>query len=638
MKNENENIEEKLIPYLEGVLNPKERREVDEAINSDGNLAREMSELREIILELRQGFASGMKAPQEELSVEEVVELGANTGTVDSMPGTSQQKARLFCSDAALEEYSLLRALQEEMARTTLDRENVPEMPQAILKEFQALKAVPGRKVLPFDKASLSPIPLWRRASSFLDRIDPKPLMASAAALMMLSLGVHFYNKSPGPAGAGDQGQEIGYNFADQKRDAGKSATPAVSGTPTLASRDSSGVAVFTSDDRGLLKEQAEKLMTNKVRYTVTKDRILVAEKDVEEARGILWAEDGKVVAMAKEEKAVKRMAQPGGEGAADPGGLAADDGAQSPNYYVSSAAPSTAAEEATVINVDEALAAPRATADDVKIYDSRPSRADAPSKPVAPRPSEIPAMQRPSAPVRAAKSARDPGAELDQGLRGASSGKTTSSADTGYANSSADTPPRPTDVQLARSTAPRSSPGGNVASPPEPTVVEPGSSTAAAPMSDERRRKLKELALGDDEASAGKNEGDYSVGRNAREQTTPESSAPGQAQSTVSLERARVASAPPAFPASAPVPNVITAGTPPTAEDKADGRMARMETSRQTVAQRHGVELSFESNDGKVSVYVRPKKTLTKAEQDALRKALRKELGLSDSDTIILR
>ena len=62
------------------------------------------------------------------------------------------------------------------------------------------------------------------------------------------------------------------------------------------------------------------------------------------------------------------------------------------------------------------------------------------------------------------------------------------------------------------------------------------------------------------------------------------------------------------------------------------------MESSRQAVAQRNGVELSFESKDGKISVYVRPKKALTKDEREALRKQLRKELQLSDSDTLIFR
>jgi hypothetical protein len=661
MRKDNENIEEKLIPYLEGVLNPKERREVDEAINSDGDLAREMSELREVILELRQGFANGMKPPQEELSVDEVVELGANTGSVDSMPGTSQQKARLFCSDDALEEYSLLRALQEEMARTTLDRENVPEMPEFLLKEFRGLKATPhSRKVLAFDKNRLSPIPLWRRASSLLDRIDPKPLMASAAALMMLSLGVHLYNRPGGSAAPTGDAAEIGYNFASEKK-APVSATPSASSTPRVVAGRDNGVAVFTSDDRGLLKEQAEKLLSKKLNYTVTKDRILVAAKDVKQARDILWADsDGKVVAMGKEDAAEKRIARPGAAaGGASPAPAAEE------AYYVGSSGRRSPA-DAPVVDVDDALAAASSGAGDVKVY-SPPSRQDAPPKPSPPRHRETASYQD-SAPRSSAagqtyrpstKASRDPGAELEQGIGSNSALKVKGQVPTGYGDDGASPPPRPSAVDITPTNETKvpgnAGPSGGV---PEPTVVETRSKAneTPPPMSAERRQKLRELALRGESEGAVADKAD----KNTKQERDEESVAPvaaaappplprpvtpaQQTQTTVTMDRGRVAAAPPLVPASAPVANVITAGAASSAdaeeakEAKADGRLARMETARQAVAQRNGVELSFESKNGKVSVYVRPKKTLTKAEQDALRKTLRKELGLADSDTIILR
>lgn len=639
MKNDHEHIEEKLIPYLEGVLNAKERREIDEAINSDGNLAREMSEMREIILELRNGFANGMKPPQEEVSVDEVVELGFHTGPGDKMPGTSQQKARLFCSDSALEEYSMLRALQEEIARTELDRENVPEMPAALLQEFRGLKPVAGsRKVLAFDRSRLSPMPLWKRASSMLDRIDPKPLMASAASLVMLSLGVHLYNRPAAAPTSSQGGAEIGYNFNDEAKPTA-AATPVASGTPGAVAKDPNGVAVFTSDDRGLLKEQAEKLLANKLRYTVTKDRILVAEKDVKEARGILWADaEGKAVAMGKTEEpaASKRMATVGGGGSASGGASPAVAG-----EAVGAAVPDTSQAPPQVIDVDRELAEPSNEPAPVQYYRTEPpAKPAAPTPPRPPRGETVASSSRPSSPSSGARSALQAKSNERVPLTG---GVRSTSAIT----TETPKPPLPTEIQPGMAS-------DDVLRAPEPTVVKATTTEGRAPMSDERRNRLREMAVGDGgEAEAPVDKG---ADRDDAAPPPPRPVAPvtapapvAQAQTTTTINRARVAAGPPAARAeNAPVANVVTADSAARVEDEesadsvkqkqADSRLARMETNRQTVAQRNGVELSFESKDGKVSVYVRPKKALNKAELDALRKALRKELGLSDSDTLIFR
>lgn len=660
MRKDNEHIEEKLIPYLEGVLNPKERLEVDAAINSDGELAREMSELRELIVELRQGFASGLRPPQEEVSVDEVVELGANTGSVDSLPGTSQQKARLFCSDQALEEYSLLRALGEEMSRTTLDRDNIPEMPEVLLKEFRALKPAAGAraKVLPFDRKKLSPLPLWRRASSFLDRIDPKPLMASAAALVMLSLGVHLY-RTPANSAAPTGGAEIGYNFSGESPSVDGKQTPsapAASGSPAVAApAKDPGVAVFTSDDRGLLKEQAEKLMANKVRYTVTKDRILVAENDVDEARNILWADaEGKTVAMAKEKPPEKRMTQPGSAAVAAGGASPAPASNEAPtSYYRGDSGAGQARTGSTVVNADEVLAEPAGSkGGEVTYYP--PSPQQAPPKPTRPAP---PPRRRESPSYDHASSTSDDGTlKRDSGSQG--SGSVGSNSALQYkpkAPVTRNEVVKPVPVVDADAPAPGRVDIDQNTTAPEPTVVETRSKASETPpMSAERRQKLQELALGKDGQAVEDKE--VRVARKVEPpRTAPSAAAPPppppapiaaqtQVQRTETVSPARVAAAPRSAPASGPVPNAITGGSPPdelqeeSESDKADSRLARMESSRQAVAQRNGVELSFESKNGKVSVYVRPKKTLTKAEMDALRKTLRKELGLADSDTIIIR
>lgn len=323
MSKNSDNIEERLVPYLEDVLNPAEKQEVAQAIKADPELARELEELKETITDLREAFASGVTPPQESLSPAEVVELASHDGGLDSMPGTSQQKTKLFMSDQALDEYHMLRALSEEMRRTTLPYEEVPTIPPALMSEFQALGQPTDTKVVELT----SKISFWKRTTAWIERIDPKPLMATAAAFAMLSLGVHFYTQpadtaNPRVAVTGDA--EVAFGHTDQKSpaetapgsgEAGERAAAEEKTAPTQPGP--SGVAVFTSGDKELLNEQAEKLLAKKVRYTVTEDRILVAEKEVAQAREVLWGEEAAgAVAMAEKQEETLRPKQAPAESA----------------------------------------------------------------------------------------------------------------------------------------------------------------------------------------------------------------------------------------------------------------------------------------------------------------------------------
>ena len=612
MKPEPSDIEEKLIPYLEGVLNPKERREVEEAINTDPELAREMSELRELVLELRQGFASGLKPPQEDLSVEEVVDLSYHTGPSDKLPGSSAQKARLFCSDSGLEEYSLLRALSEEMGRTTLDRENVPELPSYLRSEFSKLgKSADSKpKVLPFLKPNFASktgsVSAWRRASSWLDRVDPKPLMASAAALVMLSLGVHLYNRpASAPANSGEVASAVPSGAAEVSPDllaGGMGASAPASASPGIE-----GVAVFTSDDRSLLKDQAAKLLAKKVRYTVTKDRILVAEKDVAVAREVLWDDvEGKEVAMAKEEPEARRMARTVSSAQSAPD-IPDGDYAQAQSRGNES--------EASTDSSADSYSPPPSDDGAVKVY-SAPGRSDAPP-PVAPRRSSSkPSGRVGDSGVLPSYSRRDPSDELSQGL-GKSKTPAAAAPAPPPAPSEVVLPPSPSQVQLPVE-ADRAV---------KPTEVRP-------PMSAARREKLRDLAVGDSAGDAA----DYSqptrqapvAEASSAEEPPAPSAVAGAAQQRTTLESgARMR--PPAAPVTASAPAVVKI-------DEVDSRLARVQASRQTVARKHGVELSFERQDDKLVAYVRPNRSLDKAQLDELRKTLRKELGLAESDTLIFR
>ncbi len=606
MKPDSQNIEEKLIPYLEGVLNPKERREVEEAINSDPELAREMSELRELILELRQGFATGLKPPQEELSPEEVVELSLHSGPAEKLPGSSAQKARLFCSDTGLDEYTLLRTLSEEMSRTTLDRENVPELPSYLRQEFQKLKGTPTKgKVVPFLKPSFasnrSTVSLWRRASGWLDRVDPKPLMASAAALAMLSFGVHLYNR-PATTPASQEVAVVAPTV-----DSAKAENMTVMGSSAgKASPAIEGVAVFTSDDRNLLKEQAEKLLSKKVRYTVTKDRILVAEKDVAMAREILWEDaEGKAVAMAKEEPESRRMART--VDSAQGSGAVED---SSP--YVQEVESAGFSPPSSDSNYDR----PAAASGDVTVYNNSGRRSDAPAPVRAPRPSNGNNVRRGAAGVLPGYG--DDGIVRSAPTRGARS------------EQASQAPPSPSQVAFPPVENEPSLPP-QLEPPPKPSVVRPPTSAA-------RKQQIKDLALGDSRSEDASSTDEYSVaGPETAGASVSAEEAPGSAvptQQKTSLEtRARVSTPNAAVAASAPAVTRVDAQV-----SAVDSRFVRIQSTRQSVAQRHSVELSFEKQSEKIVVYVRPSKALDKAQLDELRKALRKDLGLAESDTLIFR
>lgn len=672
MRYEPEKIEEKLIPYIEGVLNSREHREVEEVLRANTQLAREVTDLREVIDGLREGFAGGVKPPQEKLSPEEVIEMAGSAGGVESLRGSSEQKARLFCSDEALEELALLRALQEEMERTSLDIDSVPPLPESLRAEFLRLDSG-SAKVIPLARR-FSPVPIWRRASQFLDRIDPKPLMASAAALALLSLGVHFYQN---PMTGGPNAPQVASGFSDEDergREFGRlaAASPAAPETieeeagaeadldnesmargnkasavdaPTGAtrtdkSREPSGVAVFTSDDPDLLKQQAGKLLEKKIRYTVTQDRILVADKDVKPARDVLWSEDAVASVAGEQEKGIaftRHVSKDSPE---------VEDEGEEATIPVPRRPGSQAARPSYAPDSDPAPAA-----GEVKVYSNRESS----QQPVARRSKEVKAYSAP--PTSARRNQR-------QGVQG-----TVGSYNSGGRSA----------LQPKGQAAPKTEGASYRPEPAKaPVVVSPvdqeRTEVANAPeISQERRQKLRELALGKDrEATAPKLE---EVSKKDGDWEVPESPSGGSKSSgveTQTITRARNYQVERSPAKTAPVANAVTlensdrgypddgvamqsqAATGSSAPrtpakpaeqpgggsvvDALDTRLAAIQSVRGAVAARHDVSISVDSRAGKVTVYVRPKTELSKAELNDLRAALRRELGLAETDTIIFR
>ncbi len=666
MKNDPKNIEERIIPYIEGVLNSQEHEEVRDAVNADPELQREVLELKGVIDDLRAAFASGVKPPQADLTPEEVSLLSEHTGGVDSMPGSSDQKARLFLSDQALEEYEMLRALQADMRKEVFrPDEDIPEMPESLLQEIRALDTGKG-KVIPFSAAGKASV--WKRATSWLDSLDARRLTATAAAFVLVSFGVHFYTNS-NPAPTKSASTEVAYGRAGEQAPPSPAAVEPQSAEiaePEAGSREAqepSGVAVFTSSDRGLLKEQAEKLMANGVRYTVTGDKILVSEKQVGSAREVLWGkEDSETVAMAEkpsnerlrpEPNFQSRPASDGPERAARPKRMSEI----SPYQRGAGSAPGRAAAKGSpnAYQSQEDSGSDEGPELKIRIYDGVKEEKN----------KEVPSY--------------DPKGKLGQ----AQAKKKDTAENFKESENSA----------LTRAESPAVV-GSVATAEKEPEVREEasssgdddetGSESRTTDPAELRRQKLRDLALG-----------------KAQQQRAEESDKDGTEKFKVT--RSRVAAEPPVQERPSPVANVLTSdqvakpsppnrpaeasggavakvesGRPPGAEwenlpevsrppakpsrpsqeegnrapsasssspapsagsvSDADFRVAGIRNSQAAVARRYNVVLSVENRGSKINVYVRPKKELSKAEIDSLRKAIRSELGLAPQDSIIFR
>lgn len=608
MKNQPENIEEKLIPFIEGVLNAREQSEVAEAIEADPNLAREVQDLKEVIVDLREAFASGVRPPQEELSPEEVVLLASHDGQLASMKGTADQKSRLFANDQSMAEYEMLRSLTEEMKRTTMAMEDIPPMPEALLAEFKALKSTPRPAVQELS-GTVTSLSFWKRTTLFVDRIDPRPLMATAAALAVISLGIHSFNKS---SRVGQEAPQVSY------------ASPAAEMASTFAgdkgtgSGEPSGVTVFTSGDRALLKEQAEKLLAKKVRYTVTEDRILVSEKELAQAREVLWGEEGATQVAVAEEKSVEESLRTQGdkpERLEDPSPTllpeidAANEHTPVTRYNVSSPRRVEA----------EGEAAPRVD-DDA----GRSGKAEVAPAPQWAKPSEDKASAR------------------------------TAEEGTGTASTSV-SPRQSSNYEEARKQKLRDLALGQAKEGDEEPAVTQAEVPAPAPAP---------VDLGDF-THIGKDQDEPTKVTMNRARNAPEpsvlavpnavtaKSAPHKADDALSMESsggsvaARTERPSPPAGASgltrsskAPVSPVAAVRAEPAAESSgpSDLRLAGVLRSQAQVARQHNVILSVESDGGAIKVYVRPKNELTKSEIDALRQAIRSDLGLNSEDSIIFR
>lgn len=641
-----DNIEERLIPYIEGVLNEREQDEVDEAIQADAALAREVEELKEVIGELRKGFASGMQSDFPELTVEEIVAMAAHDGNLETMTGSAEQKSRLFCNDQNLEEYRLLRSLSQDMQQTTLPITEVPPMSASLLAEIARHKK--AEPALSNKVVELAP-KLGREDSGLksggffglLDRINPKPLMATAAALVLFSMGFHAYN-SRSPVGGNESQVAYGYH---------ETATPAAAQSPIteVATKNGksvvepTGVTVFTSGDRDVLKEQAEKLLANKVRYTVTEDRILVSEDELAQAHKVLWGEDTSAVAVAEkpqeEELRSKRPTERPSPYFSDDG-VRAEGGAAAPEpqnveapaavtYYDGrSGRDKESDSDQKRVEVDDQPPAPAPVVADPGQSSALRKTGSSESEPnwtPSSSAGDVAKKERPSTEI-ATGSTRSSAAPSASGLKGASKEereKILKAMALGQPGSNG----------KAKSPA-----GGLPAGTIEEEEAEPKATSIARGRRVEPQVENRPAPVANVITSDRIKDGDLELEAPAEDSSGPVASRSAKSSAGYAQERTPPPPAPPpAKPAYSPGSSADE-GVVVQSKGDVDLRMASVRSSQAAVARRYNVVISVESVGDTINVYVRPNKEMSKAELDELRRAIRAELGLSGADAIVFR
>lgn len=657
MKHNSDNIEERLVPFVEGVLNEREEREVRAAAQADPELAREIAELREVIGELRTGFAAGLRPPQTELTPEEVVELANHNGKPETMPGSSEMKTRLFASDQALEEYRLLMALRDEGLEATMDMSDVPPMPESLRQEFLKLKdsASPKLQALPTHPG------FWKRSIGYLDKINPRPLMAAAAAFALISLGVHFAGQPQGASSAPSGDSRVA--MADNKTMGLEQAPMAADGSlgqaagTGAAHAQPSGVTVFTSSDKNLLREQAEKLLSSDIRYTVTDNRILVSEKELPAARKVLWGEDlDQKVAMAGETEQARTVE---GSGAKSKGkrrdklelgdiptysstnGLL-DHDKESPPPPLKIIDLSDKKHGSGVEYKDDADNKPApsaATTAAPKRQAAEPAAPPAPASLPTSKPQVAGAGLKP-APAPAAIKNETPDERLAR-LRRLALGQT-----------------QPTSVPKDSASTAATTRGSTAPALPESTKQAPVANAVSADNVGTRSSRPEGVLQQDGGAVASQTEMDSAPRPSkvdldnievAQEEAAPSSSADeGYAASEQANRPAAAVKTARNTNASAggglPVPSVASAVTKPavvSVEKKPDAtpaRLAAIRDAQPAVARKYNVVLSIEQRGSQINVYVRPKGELSKDQIDELRRAIRSELGLAAADSIIFQ
>jgi anti-sigma factor RsiW len=301
MRCERLEINEMLVPYVEGALAERERNQVMAHLRSCPVCQAEARQIKATILGLRAAVArSGVLGPTRHPAPEEIC---AAVLEPDSLEAGQREQVTLHlaeCPDCAGEAQAL-QDMETELARRVEPAPAAAPLPRSLRLEIQ--KLYPGAPAVePQPVAAALP---WReRLAELLGRFHWKPLLATAVTAFVLTLGYLFVME--------------GQHSAEQASESlPRQPLPAVAGAPSPASparqeavsEESQMIVLEVAPNR--TQEASKLLMGANIGYQTRDGQLYVADKDYEKARGLLAQKEG-LLAYTDAESASPAASPPG--------------------------------------------------------------------------------------------------------------------------------------------------------------------------------------------------------------------------------------------------------------------------------------------------------------------------------------
>ncbi len=261
MAADKQELTEKLVPYVEGVLGEPDLSEVRRLLESDPQVAAEAKRLEASVTNLRQAFWAGARpASAGEPEVDHVIKMAAG-----ELTERRDLRIQVAESDQAQAELALLRQLDQDLQDEPTEEGEIPPMSDRVQAAFRELCR---------GEQELKPAKGWFQG--LLSSLWLKPAAAFATCVAVLCLGVVWSSNQ-----SGREGSTVAVEQPPVAIERSVEATP-------LASPPTFGVKVAEGQNRDQLQEQAQMLLDNKVQYSVKEEGLFVTKEEADKARSVL--------------------------------------------------------------------------------------------------------------------------------------------------------------------------------------------------------------------------------------------------------------------------------------------------------------------------------------------------------------
>jgi len=595
---DNQPIADMLVPYVEGTLVEAERLQVADHLRHCPACRDEARRLREAILEVRNLFSAGFRpVTSRHPAAEDLAGLASEPADLPETLRRDLSLHLLECEDCA-SHMRLLREMDKDLQGRVAPGDTPLLLPRALREEIE--RVFPG-SVATEPAAKEEALPLAEHLTFLLSRFNWRPVLATGLAAVVLTVGFLFATSGP----KGDVA------LKSQPTAVPSAASRAATVQSPAAPAPQAPAEVFLTVGAGRAEEAARVLDREKIPYENRDGRLYLAAGDLQRARQA-------VDAPPSEELLADAAAPPSATEAREDGDqTVAQSKTEVAGAEASQAAPASPGPEPANV-VPESAPEPRPSAPAARRVEAE-EPAPAPLRPRAPvatpRP-QSPVVRTPAAAPRPQASVvRTPAAAPSRPVQGASAPAPGATA-----------VPRP--AAAARPTAAPVGSGVSDDAPPPRVValVDKGVGTIQGRQ---------------EAAGPGAGEGlvpTPALGSAPRSRPSASTAAPAVA------ERAREAAPPEVRGAGsnrAPAAVAVAADHGRAAEDASSsggtGRAAALEPRARQLVQGHSVTVR-DGAGGLVEVVVVLNGNLSNQEKNALRRQLRAELGLRDTDTITLR